>query len=168
MFPGGVGDFNDFREKNVSLRNWIQRLMYYEDGRFARDKIFGFFIMNYYMRHQNQDHGHFYVNSFYPGCRGGTAIESLEELQEAVANGDTSFLDRIQYFGSKVVGSTSYWNSKRSELRSWINHHVEAGNGTPSFFITLSCAEYFWPDVMRLLNERRELANLPLLPGKNG
>jgi hypothetical protein len=28
----------------------------------------------------------------------------------------------------------------------------------PNFFITLSCAEYFWPDVLCLLNERLKIA----------
>jgi hypothetical protein len=28
----------------------------------------------------------------------------------------------------------------------------------PNFFITLSCTEYFWPDVLHLLNERLKIA----------
>jgi len=43
-------------------------------------------------------------------------------------------------------------------LYTWINHHVEAGNGPPTFFITLSCAEHHWPDVIRLVRERMEIA----------
>jgi hypothetical protein len=39
-----------------------------------------------------------------------------------------------------------------------VNHHVEAGNGTPSFFVTLSCAEHHWPDIIRLVKERMEMA----------
>ena len=31
----------------------------------------------------------------------------------------------------------------------------------PNFFITLSCAEYFWPDVLHLLNERLKIAGHP-------
>jgi Helitron helicase-like domain at N-terminus len=41
---------------------------------------------------------------------------------------------------------------------TWINHHVEVGNGPPNLFITLSCAEYYWPDVLRLILERMEVA----------
>jgi hypothetical protein len=55
-------------------------------------------------------------------------------------------------------GNSSYWRSRRAELYSWINHHVKEGNGMPNFFITLSCAKYFWPDVLRLLNERLKIA----------
>jgi hypothetical protein len=36
---------------------------------------------------------------------------------------------------------------------SWINHHVEMGRGAPSIILTLSCGEYFWPDIKRLLED---------------
>jgi hypothetical protein len=38
---------------------------------------------------------------------------------------------------------------------------VANGNGPPSFFITLSCAEYHWADIKRLVQERYKLAGLP-------
>ena len=34
------------------------------------------------------------------------------------------------------------------------------GNGPPTFFITLSCAKYFWPDVIDLLRDRLKLAHI--------
>jgi hypothetical protein len=48
-------------------------------------------------------------------------------------------------------------------LVSWIGHHVEEGNGPPSLFITLSCAEYHWKDIERLLNKIRSIAGEPPL-----
>jgi hypothetical protein len=39
---------------------------------------------------------------------------------------------------------------------------VEAGNGATHFFITLSCAEYMWKDVRRLIIDRFEAAGLPV------
>jgi hypothetical protein len=46
---------------------------------------------------------------------------------------------------------------------SWIGHHVEEGNGPPSLFLTLSCAECHWKDIERLLNKRRSIAGKPPL-----
>ena len=43
--------------------------------------------------------------------------------------------------------------TKKGELYSWINHHVEKGRGPPNIFMTLSCAEYFWPDLKKLLEK---------------
>ena len=37
------------------------------------------------------------------------------------------------------------------ELKNWINHHVAAGRGPPTFFMTFSCAENWWPDLRRLM-----------------
>ena len=45
-------------------------------------------------------------------------------------------------------------------MYTWINHHIKAGHGPPTFFITLSCAEYLWPDIKRLIKERLTIAGL--------
>ena len=79
---------------------------------------------------------------------------TIEELQEKIREGDKQFISKIMYFSNKVRGSDSYWRMKRSEVYTWINHHIQQGNGAPSIFMTLSCAEYFWPDIQRLLLQK--------------
>jgi hypothetical protein len=79
-------------------------------------------------------------------------------LKEKLRNNDTKFMEKLQYFARFVPGSNSYWRNKRAELVSWIGYHGEEGNGHPSLFITLSCAEYHWKDIERLLNKRRSIA----------
>ena len=66
--------------------------------------------------------------------------------------GNTEWLDRINYFSHNVLNSPGYWRKKRREICAWIDHHLEEKNGLPSFFITLSCAEYQWPDIEKLVN----------------
>jgi hypothetical protein len=44
LFPGGIGDAKDAEDQ---LQKWGQCLLYYEDGRFARDKYFTFYAYNY-------------------------------------------------------------------------------------------------------------------------
>ena len=41
---------------------------------------------------------------------------------------------------------------------NWITHHVARGYGVPTYFITLSCAENWWPDLKRLLTQLAEKA----------
>ena len=66
----------------------------------------------------------------------------------------------------KIRGSDSYWRAKKGELNSWINYHVEQGHGGPSAFMTFSCAKYYWPDLMHLLQEREKIAeNAELIEG---
>jgi hypothetical protein len=123
--------------------------MLYKDGRFAKDKVWCFFILNYSSRHTNQSSGGFFVDNFYK-----EGPKTLEELQEEISSGNLAWLDRICYFSNRVVGSSSYWRARRKEVFSWINYHLEQKHGPPTFFITLSCAEYHWKDIERLINDR--------------
>lgn len=152
LFPGGFGDPKDFPR---SLGQWGSMMLFYEDARFATDKIFCFFALNYITRHRNASSGRFFIENFPHG-----SPDTLEELQEEVKNGNTRFVNNLTYFNRRVHGSDAYWRHKRSEVYSWINHHVEVGNGAPMFFITLSCAEYFWADVVDLLRDRLQIAGL--------
>jgi hypothetical protein len=54
----------------------------------------------------------------------------LEALQTRLLSGDQSFIDKL-----------------------WINHHIEKRRGLPNIFMTVSCAEYFWPDRKKLLEK---------------
>ena len=151
LFPGGEGDVKDFPGKN--LTQWGSNLLHYKDGRFSRDKVFCFFAMNYIVRQRNSSSGRFFVDKFHRNCP-----ETLEELKETINEGDVTFVNSLTYYNRRVKGSSPYGFQKRSEVYAWINHHIEAGNGPPMFFITLSCAEYFWPDIINLLKERIQLA----------
>jgi hypothetical protein len=84
----------------------------------------------------------------------------MDKLKDRLTKGDMSFIDKINYYSKRVRSRSSYWRSRWAEPYSWINH-VKEGNGMPNFFITLSCAKYFWPDVLHLLNERLKIAGHP-------
>ena len=155
LFPGGVGDAYDYSEIKESTDDWLKRLLYYHDGRFAADKMWGFYALNFTYRKKNCDSGAYFVNGFYEN-----GPQTLDELKEEILQGNLSWVDRLAYFSLHVKGSPGYWRTKRSEVYSWINHHIEVGNGPPSFFITLSCAEHYWPDIQRLIQNRFDCVGL--------
>ena len=138
------------------MNEWVKNLVLYEDGRFATDKFWSFFAVNYSSRKRNQTSGGYYVDGFFDG-----GPKSLDELQNEIRNGDTSWVDRISYFSHRVHGSPGFWRNKRSELYSWINYHVNMGHGGPTMFLTFSCAEYHWPDIVRLIKDRYAAAGSP-------
>jgi hypothetical protein len=156
LFPGGRGDYHQFRSKKLTVNDWVKNLVLYEDGRFAKDKMFGFYVLNYATRKKNQTSGGYFVDGFFK-----EGPKNLEDLKAKIQGGDTSWIDRICYYSKLVSGSAGYWRSKRAELYSWIQHHVEAGHGPPTFFMTFSCAEYKWQDIKRLVVDRFECAGLP-------
>ena len=151
LFPGGIGDIKDFPG---DMGKWGSMLLHYEDGRFARDKVFCFYALNYITRHRNNSSGKWFVEKFHSNCP-----ETLADLKSEIANGNTSFVNNLTYYSQRVKGSTPCWHGKRSELYTWINHHVDSGNGAPMYFITLSCAEFQWVDIIRLIKDRMKMAH---------
>jgi hypothetical protein len=148
LFPGGIGDINEPRLHPIYVSDWAQNLLYYEDGRFAKDKLWSFFVLNYIYRHRNQASSHFFLSDFM-----GKIPPTLSELQQKIQNNDNNFIDKLCYFSKTVPNSAGFWRSKRAELYSWINYNIEKGRGAPTMFMTFSCGEYFWPDLKRLLQE---------------
>ncbi len=152
LFPGGVGDWADIPEtEDTTVEEWAKYLLMYEDGRFARDKIWCFYALNYVQRKKNMEQGAFFVRTF----AGSGSPKTIEDLHKLIDDGDTSWIEKISYFGNIVRGSAPFWRQRREEIQSWILYHVLNGNGAPTVFLTLSCAEHYWPDVKRLLRERK-------------
>ena len=66
-------------------------------------------------------------------------------------SGDDCYIQMLRYYSRNIKGNDNYWRSKTRELEGWIQHHVSRGRGPPTFFITFSCAENWWPDLRRIL-----------------
>lgn len=149
LFPGGTGGYGSIKEPKPKLNEWMMKTMLYKDGRFATDKMWAFCALNFAARHTNQTSGGFFVDTFFK-----QGPQTLDVLKEKLAEGDLSWLHSISYFSHRVTGSSAYWRARRSDVFSWINYHLEQKHGPPSFFITLSCAEYHWKDIERLITDR--------------
>ena len=165
LFPGGVGGPYDLFPKKRTMQDWGEACLYYEDGRFAKDKIFAFYALSYINRHRNDSQGRFFVNKF------ETEVTNIEDLKERVQKDDCKWISKLLYFSSSIKGSSSYWRANRYKIKTWINYHVSEGHGPPNLFITLSCAEYYWKDIARLLKQRFDFPGVqnPLdAPDANG
>ena len=150
LFPGGIADVREGdRKVNVTSSKWSKHMILHADGRFARDHVFCFFAHNYSLRQRNIEAGSFFINSHIKD-----PPRSLEELQESIRHGDSSFVNKMVYYVKRIRGSDAYWRYKRAELYNWIHYHIGEGHGAPNGFFTLSCAKYFWPDMIRLLEDR--------------
>ena len=148
LFPGGIGDLYDMERGKWGVREWGQHLLHYYDGRFLNDQMFSLFVFNSIERHTNNTQGHFFFksNKFI-----GENPPTIEELKEQLAQGDDRYIQILRYYARGIKGSDNYWRGKTMELENWINHHVAAGRGPPTFFMTFSCAENWWPDLRRLM-----------------
>ena len=115
-----------------------------------KDKFFTFYVFNTIQRHINNTQGNYFFGSEHFH---GKEPPSIEDVEDAFRKGDTTYISKLQYFTQNIRGSDAFWRNKTKELEHWIMHHVTNGNGPPTFFITLSCAEYWWPDLRRLMSQ---------------
>ena len=53
LFPGGYGDFGQQRELTLNVSDWARSMLYYQDGRFAKDRIWCFFALDFATRRKN-------------------------------------------------------------------------------------------------------------------
>ena len=151
LFPGGAGDASSTcsTSKEKSLR-WTRTLLNFYDGRFARDPIFTFHIMNFIQRHVNNKDAVTFVKQYITD-----KDVTIDDIKEQIAQGNYSFVNKLQQFSSeKIRGSDGWWRLRKSELDSWIAHHLEKGNGPPTLFMTFSCAEYWWKDLETMLYKK--------------
>ena len=94
LFPGGIGDIKDSRLYELELADWAENLLYYQDGRFAKDKLWFFFTLNYIYRRRNYNQSQWFVKDFT-----GNNTPSLETLHKMIDDGDVSFIEKLMYFG---------------------------------------------------------------------
>lgn len=156
LFPGGIGDLYDMERGQLPcVKEWGRHLLHYYDGRFSNDQMFSLFLFNTIERHNNNTQGNFFFKSEYFI---GKNPPTIENLKEKLAQGDDKYIQMLRYFARDIKGGDNYWRNKTHELECWINHHVAAGRGPPTFFVTFSCAENWWPDLRRILQQLEEAA----------
>ena len=80
----------------MNKEEWIQKLLTYKDGRFATDKHFVFYALNYLARHKNQGNGAFFIDGFHKN-----GPKDLADLKQQIETGDYDWINKITYF-SKV------------------------------------------------------------------
>ena len=149
LFPYGKGDFHINRPVTCSaLHDWAEHLLWYQDGRFARHKVWKFVVHNMITRKRALEQSRFFVDQ-----QLGDPQITVADLQERLARGDTSFTNKLLYFGANLRGTAQYWHQRRRELRALVEFMVNEKCGLPSFFMTGSCAEFYFPPLRRLLEQ---------------
>ncbi|XP_068686694.1 uncharacterized protein, partial [Montipora foliosa] len=149
LFPYGKGDYHINRPISCrALHEWAEHLLWYQDGRFARHKVWKFVVHNMILRKRTLEQSRYFVDQ-----QLGDPHITVADLQERLARGDTSFTNKLLYFGANLRGTAQYWHQRRRELRAFVEFRVNEKHGLPSFFMTGSCAEFYFPPLKRLLEE---------------
>ena len=152
LYPGGIGGSNNHyvSTNEQHLHKYAKRLLNYQDGRFCGDPVWSYYMLDMIQRSKNNKNGNYIIKN---GVL-GNVCETVDDLKERVQNGDLSWIEMLRNYSKRIRGSDNFWRSKRSEVESWINYHVEHKHGPPTLFLTLSCAENWWKDLQRLLKKK--------------
>ena len=149
LFPKGKGDYHVNRPRTcTALHDWAEHLLWYQDGRFAKHKVWKFVVHNMVMRKRALEQSRYFVDQ-----QLGDPHMTVADLQERLARGDTTIANKLLYFGASLRGTSQYWHQRRRELRALIEFMVNEKLGLPSFFMTGSCAEFDFPPLRRLLEK---------------
>jgi hypothetical protein len=144
LFPGGIGDIYDLTCGKVSIQEWRKHLLRYYDGHFLEDPLLLLFLYNTIQRHSSNSKGNFSLAS-------DQFIErkqpTVQELQRQLQLKNTCYINMLRYFARNIKGIDNYCRSCTDDLEQWINHHIGRGQDPPTFFITLSCVNNWWPDL---------------------
>ncbi|MGH3055980.1 MAG: hypothetical protein ACRDL7_13480, partial [Gaiellaceae bacterium] len=157
LFPGGFGDLNNRDRKiHLTIQEWASNLIAYVDGRFQIDETWVFVTLNMMYRRKNVGQSQFFTTTSTLNISMPSTLPELKDTIRAV-DGD-KFIKSLIYYSKTIRGTSSYWRSVKDKMHAWINFHITRGNGPPTIFMTLSCAEFFWPDLMKILMARHSIA----------
>jgi len=143
LFPTGEAEFVTPRLRHVSYADYIEHLMKYHDGRFARHPRFRYVVFNTLMRRQVNKKSTYFVNK----------LSSDDELDVSaikaafVTPNDPQaqkLLTSIVRYSASLRGTRPFWNGKRANLETYVR-----SIGSPSVFKTFSAADYHWDSLHR-------------------
>lgn len=140
LFPYGTADYSNRQSNSVHLSKYIKHLMLYKDGRFAKDPRFRFFLLNSQMRWQALNLGNVFVkkNEMFSHM----SVLQLKQHLESNPN----VISQIMFYSSRLRSTNAYWRSRCSELLDLVSQL-----GPPTIFFTISCADFHWKNLWRLL-----------------
>ena len=83
LFPKGAGDFSEHCQNQVTIGNYFQHLMMYDDNYFAKHPRFRFFALNTEMQWRALQTGRVYVKP--------SSCHSIDELRDMVGREEQTF-----------------------------------------------------------------------------
>jgi hypothetical protein len=63
LYPDGNGDYNESIKVDIGVKDWARQQLFMADVRFAKDKTWCFYALNYAERRRNMAKGRWFVNN---------------------------------------------------------------------------------------------------------
>lgn len=137
LFPNGEADFRQPRANSVTFGQYVEHLMRFEDGRFARHERFMWWAFNTLQRQRARADARIFVRQ-----RHDEAQLTVEDLRTLMEEGDRQLASKMMRYATSLRGTRAFWLARRKELMDMITVKK-----SPHLFFTLSAADLQWPDL---------------------
>ena len=142
LFPSGqFGEFHP-REIHLSASEYAKSRLLNKDSRFRKDPQYVFFLL--WQQEMRQIAAGIY-NVLKTTSKGKVPVH---EFLSRVSNSDEGVAANLSTIFQSVRGTKQYWFHKSSELKCMLREY-----GSPTLFITFSCAEYNSTHIDRYLRK---------------
>ena len=142
LFPSGqFGEFHP-RDKHVSASEYAKSRLLNKDPRFRKDPQYIFFLL--WQQEMRQISAGIY-NVLKSTGKGKMPVH---EFLAGISKSDESIEANLSTIFQSVRGTKQYWFHRSSELKCMLREY-----GSPTLFITFSCAEYDSEHISRYLRK---------------
>ena len=144
LYPNGQFGENHPRNKEITLSfsEFVKQRLHNKDSRFRKDASYVFYLLN---QKTLREVGNGVYNVLHSSR--GVAM-SVKQLLAKVEASDERLEASLFTMLQSVRGSKQYWWQRKSDLKCMVRNW-----GSPTLFLTFSCAEYEWSDMARYLRK---------------
>ena len=148
LFCHGRGDITtkNRRGKTPPFLQWLQHLLRYIDGRFARDFRFVLHSVTMHRRHQALTVANVYAKKC---CKELT----IDDIKERVSRNDDQMMKSLLHFGATIPGTRQYFkyeSSKSISFERFVRYETD-NEGMLNVFLTFSLPDLHMHELHRLL-----------------
>jgi Helitron helicase-like domain at N-terminus len=144
LFPRRDAEYTLPRPRSVSYGDYVDHLLKYHDGRFARHPRFRFVVFNTMMRRKVSTQAVFFVKKHINASHNSTVTaDDLRVAFEEDTPESKKLLSHITSWSCEPEGTRPFWLQKRRGLTACVKN-LES----PHLFATHSAADLHWDDLM--------------------
>ena len=148
LFP--TGRYGEFYPRSVKLTfsEYIKSRLLNCDSRFRKSPEFIFYYL------WQKELRELSAGIYNVICSGGRKHMSVKDFVEGINESDASIEANLATVLQSVRGTKQFWFLKKSDVMAMVREY-----GSPTFFLTFSCAEYDAPDIDTYLRKVNKVSD---------
>jgi hypothetical protein len=150
LFPNATCSYvtNEVRQTKLDMRRYFQQRILNVDGRFTSN--IEYLLAAQYATELKQIKGSIFHHLRLKQGKTLHGTKVTAGLLRSIADMETlRFTDQAYKVLQQVRGSPPFWKAKLGECLAMLRTH-----GPPTFFVTFSAADYYWPEIIQTIGHQ--------------